>query len=371
MPAEWEPHQAVWLSWPHKKESWPGIFDRIPPVWATIIRTLREGEEVRLLSRDEAMDAEIHRALDGDLHHVRLFRVPTNDAWIRDYGPIFVEGKESDREPILLSWGFNSWGGKYGPWDLDDAVPEQVGELLGLEVLKPGMILEGGSIDVDGEGTLLTTKSCLLNKNRNPELSSAEIEEKLKAWLGLSKILWLGEGIVGDDTDGHVDDLSRFVAPGRVVTVLEDDPRSPNYRPLKENRDRLQGMKDAAGRRLEVIDLPLPPPIHHEGQRCPASYANFFIGNEVVLVPTYRADQGDRKVLGVLSELFGSRKVVGVDCHDMVWGLGAIHCVTQQEPRWTPSTGCLWVASSGFWEKRTPQTRRVWPLSRVQCGFWF
>jgi agmatine deiminase len=332
MPAEWEPHQAVWLSWPHKKESWPGLFERIPPVWAAIVRALRESEEVRLLSRDPDMDDEIRRALDDDLHGVRLFHLPTNDAWIRDYGPIFVEREAGESRPAVLSWGFNSWGGKYGPWDLDDAVPEKVGEILGLEVIKPGMILEGGSIDADGEGTLLTTESCLLNQNRNPELDRAEIEARLKRFLGVAKILWLGDGISGDDTDGHVDDLTRFVAPGKVVTVVEEDPRDPNYRPLQENRERLRGMKDAAGRRLEVIELPMPTPVYHDGQRCPASYANFLLGNDVALVPTYRSER-DPRVLGILSELLGRRKVVGIDCHDMVWGLGAIHCVTQQEPR--------------------------------------
>ncbi|MBI4603721.1 MAG: agmatine deiminase family protein [Planctomycetes bacterium] len=335
MPAEWEPHEAAWLSWPHKRESWPGIFERIPPVWAAMIRALRESEEVRLLSRDEAMDAEVRAALGGDLSGVRLHRVPTNDAWIRDYGPIFVRPADPGAAcgaKVLVSWGYNAWGGKYGPWDLDDAVPGELGRLLGLPVVEAGMILEGGSIDSDGEGTLLTTESCLLNPNRNPSLDRGGIEERLRRFLGARKVLWLGDGIAGDDTDGHVDDLTRFVAPGCVVTAVEEDERDENHRPLRENLERLRGMRDACGRRLEVVELPMPPPVHHQGQRCPASYMNFLIANRAVLVPTFRSER-DRRALGILGEVFPGRKVVGIDCVDMVWGLGAVHCVTQQEPR--------------------------------------
>ena len=334
MPAEWEPHAAVWLSWPHKRESWPGIFERIPPVWASMIRALRESEEVRLLSASPDMDAEIAQTLGGDLSGVRLVRVSTNDAWIRDYGPIFV------REPTgnglaLTGWGYNSWGGKYGPWDLDEAVPGRLGEVLGLPVLRPDMILEGGSIDVDGEGTLLTTESCLLHPNRNPGLDRGEIERRLSRYLGARKVLWLGEGIRGDDTDGHVDDLTRFVAPGVVVTAVERDTADENHAALGNNLERLRGMTDARGRRLEVIELPMPEPVFHQGQRCPASYANFFIGSSVVLVPSF-SSRRDEEALGVLREAFPGRKVVGIDCHDLVWGLGAIHCVTQQEPARAP-----------------------------------
>ena len=330
MPAEWEPHEATWLAWPHKEESWPGIFQRIPAVWTAMVRALRGSEEVRLLVRDDDEEADIRQALEGDLAGVKLFRVPTDDAWIRDYGPIFVRGA-SGEPATVTSWGFNSWGEKYGPWDLDDAVPARICAHLELPVVEGGMILEGGSIDVDGQGTLLTTESCLLNPNRNPALDRAEIERRLTEHLGLRKILWLGEGISGDDTDGHVDDLARFVAPGIVVTAVETDEADENYRPLRENRDRLQGMTDAAGRSLEVIDLPTPSAVYHEGCRCPASYANFFVANEVVLVPTFQCS-ADGRALGVLGEVFSGRQVVGIDCYDLIWGLGAVHCVTQQQP---------------------------------------
>jgi len=331
MPAEWEPLAAVWLSWPHKKESWPGIFERIPRVWVAMIRALRGSCEVRLLVRDDAMEAEVRALLGQDSSGVRMFHVPTNDAWIRDYGPIYVRTDSREESLVMTSWGYNSWGGKYGPWNLDDAVPQRLSALTGVPIVETGMVLEGGSIDVDGEGTLLTTESCLLNPNRNPSFTRAQIEERLGRFLGVTRILWLGEGIVGDDTDGHVDDLTRFVAPGRVLTAIEADPRDENFKCLQENRDRLTGMRDARGRKLEVMDLPMPCPVVHDGQRCPASYANFLITNTAVLVPTFRCDRDDR-ALGVIKDAFPGRRVEAIDCYDMVWGLGAVHCVSQQQP---------------------------------------
>jgi len=289
------------------------------------------------------MDAEILHHLGGDLSGVRIERVPTNDAWIRDYGPIFVREiagsvGEGDGPPepaksrlVLSNWGFNSWGGKYGPWDLDDAVPARLGEILGLPVVETGMILEGGSIDVDGEGTLLTTESCLLNPNRNPALPREEIEGRLRRFLGADKVLWLGDGIEGDDTDGHVDDLTRFVAPGVVVTAVESDPTEANSRPLRQNLERLRGAIDARGRRLDVVELPMPSPVLHQGQRCPASYLNFLIANSAVLLPTFRCER-DEVARGILAELFPGRRVAPVDCRDLVWGLGAVHCLSHEEP---------------------------------------
>jgi len=255
--------------------------------------------------------------------------VPTDDAWIRDFGPIFVTRER--RELAAVAWQYNAWGGKYPPWDRDDRVPHALAERLGIEAFVPGMVLEGGSIDVDGGGALLTTEGCLLNPNRNPQLTREEIEQRLCDFLGARRILWLGEGIVGDDTDGHIDDLARFVAPGVVVTVLAEDRSDENFARLSENYDRLRAMRDADDRPLRVITLPLPEPIMYEDTRLPASYANFYVGNAVVLVPVF-GSPCDAAALSTLAALFPTRRVVGLPAVDLVWGLGAFHCVTQQQP---------------------------------------
>jgi len=344
MPAEWSPHEATWLAWPQDPETWPGILERIPAVWATLVHLLQEGEIVRILSRDAAMDAEIEATLGGLSATIELFRVPTRDVWIRDYGPIFVAEESEPNTPkgrlCVTDWEFNAWGGKYPGHVADTGVPSVLGKLLGLPVVPGGMVLEGGAIEVDGEGTLITTESCLLNPNRNPELTREAKESCLQHALGVERVIWLGEGIEGDDTDGHVDDLTRFVAPGRVVTAVETCESDPNYRALLDNRERLRGETDARGRRLEVVDLPMPAPVVHvlpggERFRCPASYANFYIATETVLVPTFRC-AADREALGLLGEMFPNRRVVGVDCHDVVLGMGALHCITQQQPAKTP-----------------------------------
>ncbi len=332
-PAEWEPHEATWLAWPHKEDSWPGKMDRIPSVFVEMVRALSVGEGVRILVRSPADATEVEQRLrraSVDVATVELVVLPTDDAWIRDHGPVFVS--RDGRESAVVDWGYNAWGGKYPPWDLDAEVARHLAERLGLRRFAPGMILEGGSIDGDGQGTILTTESCLLNPNRNPEMSRAEIEAQLGAYLGAEKVLWLGDGIVGDDTDGHVDDLTRFVAPGTVVTVVEDDPADANHAALAENRRRLQSMTDARGRRLEVRPLPMPRPVFEGSDRLPASYANFYVGNAVVLVPTFD-DVADATALAVLADCFPSRRVVGIDATDLVWGLGAFHCLTQQQPR--------------------------------------
>jgi agmatine deiminase len=337
-PAEWEPHRATWLAWPHKEASWPGKFDRVPRIFVEMVRALVAGERVEILVRSEADGAVVHetlRSADVPLAAVGLHAIPTDDAWIRDHGPIFLlpraPGDASLGAPCLLDWGYNAWGGKYPPWEQDDRVPTRIAALLGRRVLAPGMILEGGSIDGDGEGTLLTTESCLLNPNRNPSLDRAAIEARLRDFLGIETILWLGDGIEGDDTDGHVDDLTRFVAPATVVTVLEDDARDANYRTLRENAERLSGMRDARGRALRVVPLPMPRAIYEQGQRLPASYANFYVGNAAVLVPVF-GDANDGRALEMLQALFPGRRVVGIEATDLVWGLGAFHCLTQQEP---------------------------------------
>ena len=332
MPAEWEPHRGTWLSWPHKEASWPGKFEPVPGIFAEMVRWLAPGEAVHINVRDGAMEQEVRALLTGrkvPLGKVHFHHHPTNDAWCRDHGPIFVQ--RPDGSEVILDWGYNAWGDKYPPYDLDDTVPTRIGRELGIPVISPGIILEGGSIDVNGRGTLLTTEACLLNPNRNPSLSREQIEQALRRYLGVSHILWLGDGIEGDDTDGHIDDLTRFVGPRTVVTVVEENQADSNYQPLQENLERLQTMTDQDGAPLEIITLPMPRPLYQDGQRLPASYANFYIGNQVVLLPGYDPPR-DAEARATLRQLFPDRDVVAIDCTDLVWGLGAFHCVTQQWP---------------------------------------
>lgn len=335
MPAEWEPHAATWLSWPHKEASWPGKFGPIPAIWAEMARLLARHEEVHILVLDEAM-AESARSLlvaaGADLSRIALHRIPTDDSWMRDHGPTFlVRDQEGRRELAAVDWIYNAWGGKYPPWEQDDVVPVALAEKLGIPRFEPGIVLEGGSIEVNGRGTVLTTEACLLNPNRNPHLDRPQIETYLRDYLGVRHVLWLGDGIVGDDTDGHIDDLARFVDPMTVVTVVEEDPADENYALLQDNLTRLQGMTDQDGHPLRIVTLPMPAPVIHEDQRLPASYANFYIGNGVVLVPTFD-DPNDARALATLRELLPGREVVGLHSRDLVWGLGAFHCVTQQQP---------------------------------------
>ena len=336
MPAEWAPHRGTWISWPHRESSWPGAFEAVPGVVATMVSLLSPGEEVHINVADDIMEQQARKVLreDGaEMRNVSFHHFPTNDAWCRDHGPIFVQRQVpgGGREELILDWGYNAWGGKYPPFDLDDQIPRRVAEHFGIPMVTPGMILEGGSIDVNGRGTLLTTEACLLNPNRNPELTRDEIEGKLKDHLGVSKVLWLGEGIVGDDTDGHIDDITRFVDETTVVTVVEEDPRDENHDLLETNRRRLLEMTDQDGRELRVVTLPMPRTVEFEGQRLPASYANFYIGNEVVLLPAYDPPR-DEIARDTLQEFFPTRRVVPVDCTELIWGLGAFHCLTQQWP---------------------------------------
>jgi agmatine deiminase len=335
MPPEWAPHRGTWLSWPHRESSWPGKLEPVPLVFAEMIRRLVPHEEVHVNVADHAMEAgarAVLRRAGVATDRVFFHHFPTNDAWCRDHGPIFVERTVGGRsEQAIVDWGYNAWGGKYPPFDLDDVIPTRVGQEFGIPVFHPGIVLEGGSIDVNGAGTLLTTESCLLNPNRNPSLTRAQIEGYLRDYLGVSKILWLGDGIEGDDTDGHVDDLTRFVDPTTVVTVVEPDPADPNHRPLAENLKRLRGMTDQAGRPFRVVELPMPPRLEYDGQRLPASYANFYIANGVVLLPGYDR-KTDEVARTTLQPLFPGREVVVIDSTDLVWGLGSFHCVTQQWP---------------------------------------
>jgi agmatine deiminase len=332
-PAEWEVHEATWLAWPHKESSWPGKFDRIPPVFVEMVRALIEGERVRILVRSAEEEAVVRAQLSHggvDTGPVEIWTLPTDDAWIRDHGPTFVV-RPGEPSVAAVDWGYNAWGGKYPPWDRDAVVARSIADRLRMPRFAAGMILEGGSIDGDGEGTILTTESCLLNPNRNPELDRAAIEERLVEFLGAEKVLWLGDGIVGDDTDGHVDDITRFVAPGEVVTAVEESESDENHAALQANLERLAGMTDARGRSLRVHRLPMPGAVYEGGDRLPASYANFYIGNAAVLVPTF-ADPADGPALEILQGLFPGRRVVGIHARDLVWGLGAFHCLTQQQP---------------------------------------
>jgi agmatine deiminase len=335
MPAEWAPHRGTWLSWPHKEASWPGKFDVVPGIFVRMVTELARHEEVHINVSGPDMEEGVRALLarEGaapDL--VRFHHNPTNDAWCRDHGPIFVQREvDGQREQAIVDWGYNAWGGKYPPYDLDDVVPTRIGRELGLPVFHPGIVMEGGSIDVNGRGTLLTTEACLLNPNRNPELTRDRIEQYLRAYLGVEHILWLGDGIAGDDTDGHVDDLTRFVDSSTVVTVVEEDRTDENYEPLQENLQRLREMTDQDGRPLRIERLPMPRPLYHEGQRLPASYANFYIANGLVLLPGYDAEH-DGEAQQTLQRLFPDRRIVVMDCTDLVWGLGAFHCVTQQWP---------------------------------------
>ena len=341
MPAEWEPHHATWIGWPHNASDWPGKFAAIPWVYGEIARKLVPGEIVRILVNSAAHERGSRRVLERvgvDAARVEFFRVPTNRGWTRDFGPLFVRRERPRPEVAIARFRFNAWA-KYRDWKRDDQVPELVAKRLGLRLLRARagdreVVLEGGSIDVNGRGTLLTTEECLLDQAvqaRNPGLSRAELERTLRDQLGVTNVLWLGKGIAGDDTHGHVDDVCRFVDARTVVLCSESDSRDANYRALRENRERLEGMRLEDGAKIEVVPLPMPAPLHFDGQRLPASYANFYIANGAVLVPTFN-DPNDRVALGLLAEVIGNRPVVGIHAVDLVWGLGTLHCLTQQEP---------------------------------------
>lgn len=332
MPAEWEPHEATWLSWPRREGiSFPDAYDEVMPVFIQMVDALRGSERVRINVVDHDHEHGIRFALkDIDISHVEFFQIPTNEPWCRDHGPIFIVRKE-EPQVAIVDWDYNAWGGKYPPYDLDEVVPTKVAEQLKLPVYYPRLILEGGSIDVNGAGALLTTTSCLLNPNRNANRSQRQIEQALRDYLGVKQIIWLGDGIEGDDTDGHIDDVTRFVAPNVVVTALEKDPKDPNHKPLQENLKILQAVRLSNGSALEIVTLPMPPRIEREGRRLPASYANFYLANKVVLLPVFGAP-ADRRAVSVLKKCFPNRKIVPIDCRALVWGLGAFHCLTQQQP---------------------------------------
>jgi agmatine deiminase len=357
MPAEWEPHEATWISWPHNRSDWPGKFETVPWIYAEIIRHLARVERVNILVDDEATEAKAREVLvrsqvlpekasaPGKASgNVRFHRIPTDRVWTRDYGPIFVrrDSRKKDMPTVAATaWRFNAWA-KYNDWKLDAPAGAEIAKRLRLPAWQPQIridgelhriVLEGGSIDVNGRGTLITTEECLLSEvqQRNPGVSREHLEEIFADYLGIEKVIWLERGIAGDDTHGHVDDIARFVGPRTVVTAYEPDPADPNHEPLSDNFRWLKKSSDQSGKPLKVVKLPMPAPVYFKDQRLPASYANFYIANKLVLVPIF-GDPNDRVALNTLAELFPEREVVGVYCRDFVWGLGALHCMTQQQP---------------------------------------
>jgi agmatine deiminase len=331
MPAEWEPHAATWLSWPRREGiSFPESFDRVLPALRAMVEALIESEQVCINVCNGAHEAEARSVLNGlPMERITFYRIPTDEPWCRDHGPTFLT-RDRDLKLAVVDWDYNAWGNKYPPFNLDEVVPTRVAEILNVPVFYPRMILEGGSIDVNGAGALLTTESCLLNKNRNPNLSRDQIEERLRDYLCVRDIFWLGDGIAGDDTDGHIDDIARFASERTVVTVVEEDRDDENYEPLQKNLARLRQMKIRKDN-IEIVTLPMPRKILREGLRLPASYANFYVANTCVLVPTF-ADSADEVALSILCECFPTRRVIGIDCRELIWGLGTFHCLTQQQP---------------------------------------
>ncbi|HET9088485.1 MAG TPA: agmatine deiminase family protein [Acidobacteriaceae bacterium] len=348
MPAEWAPHDATWIAWPHNPEDWPGKFHPIPWVYGEIVRQLARVEAVRILVNDSAAEKRARsllRRCGADLTHVQFHHWLTDRVWLRDSGPIFLTPASSNAPPVPLGvtdWKFNAWA-KYQNWQNDDRIPAHVAELLQVPGWQPAIrladgtehrvVLEGGSIDVNGAGTLLTTEECLLSEvqQRNLGVSREQLETCFREFLGIEQTIWLDRGIAGDDTHGHVDDIARFVDGETIVAAVETDREDENYHPLQENMDRLRSARSVNGNPYRIVELPLPSPVVFEGQRLPASYANFYIANELVLVPTFN-DANDRIALNVLAKLFPGRSIVGIHSGDFIWGLGAMHCMTQQQP---------------------------------------
>jgi agmatine deiminase len=333
MPAEWEPQAAVWLSWPHRAKTWPGIFRQIPAAYAKFVAAISHFGKVRI-NCAASLQARARKACadaGADLKRVHFFDHPTNDAWCRDHGPIFVKHRGTG-EVAVTDWKYNAWGGKYPPYDADNRIPAAIARRLKLRRFSNRMVLEGGSIDVNGEGALLTSEQCLLHPNRNPRLDRSQIEANLREFLGVREVLWLGEGIEGDDTDGHIDDMTRFFRPNGIVSCVEPNTRDPNHRVLTENWERLQRFRTAAGRKFDLVPLPMPAPVAFDGQRVPASYANFLIINGAVLVPAFRQKRRDAEACEILGSCFPGREVVPVDASKLIWGLGTLHCLSQQQP---------------------------------------
>ena len=334
MPAEWELHRGTWLTWPREEgASFPGRFTQICETYRRLVDCLAAREPVFINVWDEGMEQAARWRLglaDGIQREVSFFHHPAYEPWCRDHGPIFVRNCQTGKAAVV-DWDYNAWGNKYSPFDLDNEVPKRIAALRGIERLKPKMVLEGGSIDVNGQGLLLTTESCLLNPKRNPHLSRKEIEQRLFDYLGAEEVLWLGEGIAGDDTDGHVDDLARFVSADTVAIAMETDSADANYSALRDNWERLRAFNKDRGHPLRIVELPMPSPVVQEGIRLPASYMNFYLANGLAIVPIFK-DPNDKAALDILQSLLPERKVVGLNSLDLIWGLGSFHCITQQEP---------------------------------------
>lgn len=333
-PAEFAPHVATWLSWPHKEASWPGKIHSIFPSYAQFIKELVKGEDVKINVANTAMQQFATQTLEKagvDLSRVKFFLHPTNDAWCRDHGPAFLINPSAAQPKAIVDWGYNAWGDKYPPYDLDDVIPTLIARHYNYPVYYPGIVMEGGSVEFNGAGTVLTSTACLLNPNRNPHLNQAQIEEYLRAYYGVEQVLWVDEGIVGDDTDGHIDDTVRFVNEDTVLTVVETNRSDENYSLLQHNLKQLKSMRLSNGKQLNIVEIPMPEPLSYEGQRLPCSYANFYIANQSVIVPVFNS-KNDDKALELIEECFPGRQVIGIDSTDIIWGLGSFHCLSQQEP---------------------------------------
>lgn len=334
MPAEWARHEATWLTYPKNPDSWPGKIETIYPSYHLFVKVLAESEVVHINVDDERMlhhvKAELEE-IDCNMQNIRLHIIQSNDAWCRDHGPAFLLNRNDAASRAIVNWNHNAWGGKY-PYELDTEVPVRIHELFpDMPLFSPGIVMEGGSIDVNGCGDLLTTTSCLLNPNRNPHLNQDQIEAYLRDYYGVDNIIWLGDGIVGDDTDGHVDDISRFVSEDTILTAVEHDAWDENYEPLQKNLRMLGRCRLASGKQPTIVELPMPDVVFYDNQRLPASYANFYIANDKVIFPTYRC-LTDNEAAYILEACFPDREVIGIDSTDIIWGLGSFHCLSQQMP---------------------------------------
>jgi agmatine deiminase len=333
-PAEWEPHRATWLSYPHQDSySWPGTLEKIFPEYNRFILEISRGEQVCINIRSKDVEAEISEELSrcgADLSKIMFLIHPTNDAWCRDHGPAFMVNPEAKEPRVIVSWKFNAWGEKYSH-DLDERIPGLIGDYLSVPVFYPGVVMEGGAVEFNGTGTVLTSTSCLLHGNRNPHLSQHEIEEYLRNFYGVQQILWLEDGIEGDDTNGHIDDIARFFKPDGLIMMTESNRNDPNHISLKKNLKKLKTFRLLNGKQPDIVEIPMPGPVNYEGQRLPASYANFYICNHAVITPLFRCREDDQ-ALKILEQCFPDRKVIGIDSVEIIWGLGSWHCLSQQEP---------------------------------------